>query len=583
MPTEYGFGIAFDRTNAEAAAWAKTRSAALVVQISEQVRNGIRNIMGRAFDEHIPPREAARLLKSIVGLTDGQMEAVWNLRRRLMASPGRKVWAGDVGIDVPNEPTLDFVERQAERYSERLLRWRTETIARSETMVASNEGQRQLWKQAAAVGSLEGTEKRKWLAARSERTCDTCRAMHGQETGIDEPYTLPDGTRVMNAHAHPDCRCSEGLVVPEFRASASQYGKAGTPGYWKAYYRSRRGGGGRVPSRLKQLYLDYTGAGTESGEIRAKRALVPFVKKTAPGGSLAHLRPKAGTVLYRGVASDATHQGGKRVFSWSRSKAGAKMFAQGGKVYKTTVRDDEPALDFKKVQKGALAEEVLLLRSLKAERTLRSAASVYGKPGTPEYARNYYRAHHRGEVQSRVEDAAPLSEAEAREFVIKHDVGDSEPALREYQGAEYGVTNGYARAAAIPGKLESMGYGAADKQVVEIKARIAAMDAAFTSDRAASFDKPTIVYRGMKGVEVKVGDTVQDHGFTSTSLNLREASRFTRREASGVVMNITVQPGRKFLVMSKGEQEILLPRGGRYRIIGEEVVEGVRHVSAVWE
>jgi len=240
-----------------ARAWAKQHSAKLIVSVSEDLRSAIRNSMFRVFDENIPPDEAADLIRPLIGLTEGHAEAVLKLRRTLQDSPGRVVWAGAKRIQVPAEgASRAFLQRQTEAYADRLLSWHADAIARTETLAASNEGQRLLWMKSVAEGNLRVDEQRKWIA--HPRCCDLCAQMNGQVRGLEEPFTTPDGDQVMSAPAHPFCRCAQGLVIPtraafaaqnvllfdpEPRDAASQHGKAGTAEYFHNYYIAHKKGG----------------------------------------------------------------------------------------------------------------------------------------------------------------------------------------------------------------------------------------------------------------------------------------------------------------------------------------------------
>jgi Phage Mu protein F like protein. len=101
------------------------------------------------------------------------------------------------------------VDAQAEKYADRLLSSRAEAIARTETIAASNEGQRELWLQAVDQGLLTGTEQREWIA--SPKSCEACEEMDGETVGLTEEFQLPDGDSVIGPPAHPNCTCAVGL------------------------------------------------------------------------------------------------------------------------------------------------------------------------------------------------------------------------------------------------------------------------------------------------------------------------------------------------------------------------------------
>lgn len=217
-PRAAGIGMAFDRTNPAARAWAEARAAELVTEVTGETRASIRAIIARAFSDQIPPREAARLLRKVVGLTSRQAWAVIEVRFQLQeAAPGALVRAGAVKVRVPRDgASPSFIARVAAAYSDRLIRQRALLIARTETMRASNEGQRQLWLQARQAGLLTGTERREWIVTPDDRLCERCEAMEGQLRGLDEPFEDPlTGEQALAPPLHPNCRCAMGLAAAE--------------------------------------------------------------------------------------------------------------------------------------------------------------------------------------------------------------------------------------------------------------------------------------------------------------------------------------------------------------------------------
>lgn len=74
-------------------------------------------------------------------------------------------------------------------------RVRAETIARTETMYAVNQGTLIRYSQS-------GVKRVRWLTGLDERACEECEALHGKEFEIGSEPAIP---------AHPRCRCT---VIP---------------------------------------------------------------------------------------------------------------------------------------------------------------------------------------------------------------------------------------------------------------------------------------------------------------------------------------------------------------------------------
>ncbi|MEK7112048.1 MAG: Hint domain-containing protein, partial [Patescibacteria group bacterium] len=150
----------FDLRNPEAIRWVRERGAELVTNVSESTRSAIRALVEVAQREGRHPHQTAREIREVIGLLPRQAEAVQRFRERL-ASEG----ADDLGI-----------ERRANRYADAQLRQRSITIARTETLMASGQGQQSVWEAATAQGLLNPAEtQRVWLATSDDITdLETC-------------------------------------------------------------------------------------------------------------------------------------------------------------------------------------------------------------------------------------------------------------------------------------------------------------------------------------------------------------------------------------------------------------------------
>jgi len=185
--------LRFDLLNPRAVEFINHHTGELITQVTEESRQAIRTIIRRAFEEGGHPYQQAKKIIQHIGLTERQSQAVENFRRRLIEDGVSRVKAN----------------KQAEAYAKRLLRDRAETVARTETMMASNEGQQEAWRQAVEEGLLDEAEvEREWIVTPDDRLCDRCLAMDGKRASINETY---EGG-IEGPPLHPRCRCTEGLV-----------------------------------------------------------------------------------------------------------------------------------------------------------------------------------------------------------------------------------------------------------------------------------------------------------------------------------------------------------------------------------
>ena len=148
------------RSNPSARDWAKEHAAELIDGITATTRDAIQGIVEDAFDEGRTVAEVADEIDQFLGDEN-----------------------------------------------------RAELIARTETMTAANAGQQEAWDQAVEDGFLTGEEKQEWITTPDDKLCPICTDMDGEQVGLDEQFDV-DGDLIDAPPAHPNCRCTIGLVVP---------------------------------------------------------------------------------------------------------------------------------------------------------------------------------------------------------------------------------------------------------------------------------------------------------------------------------------------------------------------------------
>jgi SPP1 gp7 family putative phage head morphogenesis protein len=189
-------GISFDLLNPRAIAFIKKHTAELVTNVSDENKQAIRAIIQRAFEEGGHPMIQAKRIINYIGLTEKQANAVENFYQRQINQGVKQ----------------SIAESQTEKYADRLLQYRAQTIAQTETMRASNEGEREGWRQEVDAGVINENEwERESVATDDEYTCEFCLDMDGKRAPINGTY--PGG--VEGPPYHPNCRCTEILVERE--------------------------------------------------------------------------------------------------------------------------------------------------------------------------------------------------------------------------------------------------------------------------------------------------------------------------------------------------------------------------------
>lgn len=198
-----GVSIGFGELNPHSVAYIRELTGRLITEVSDETVQAVRDIIERSFREAIAPRDAARLIREVIGLHSRQAEAVANFRQRLL----------DDGIEG------DSLDARVARYAEAQLRYRALTIARTETIAAANGGQQLLWEQASRDGLLNKDKVRRvWLVTPDDRL-DTriCEPMPflaaNKDVHLSDPFTTGRGDQVMTPPAHPNCRCAVALKI----------------------------------------------------------------------------------------------------------------------------------------------------------------------------------------------------------------------------------------------------------------------------------------------------------------------------------------------------------------------------------
>ena len=187
----------FNLQNPRAINAARTLSDELVGTLSKTVTKNLTDIITDAVSGTDSLSETVRRIKDEIGLTTQHSAAVKNYRKNLIQT----------GMDKAKALS------QSEKYAKRLLKYRAETIARTEVAIAVNKGQAEFWKQMKDDGSIPPTAMRIWIAEMDSKTCEICSPLNGELAPIDGSWSTGAGFFDI-PHAHPRCRCTSGLVFP---------------------------------------------------------------------------------------------------------------------------------------------------------------------------------------------------------------------------------------------------------------------------------------------------------------------------------------------------------------------------------
>lgn len=244
----FAVSFGFDGRATRAEAWARDHVGGLVTSIVDDQVQMLRETIGTQIAAGVNPRKTALDIAGriagnarqggYIGLDNQSARWVDSARRELndldahyFTRKGRDKRLDSIvrrAIDSGKPLSQADIDRAVARYSDTLLFQRGKRIARTESITALRAGRREGMLQGIEAGAIRAdTVKRIWNSTGDSRTRPDHMTMNGQEVdGMNEPYTLPDGSRMLypgdsSLGAAADqviqCRCFEELRVDFLR------------------------------------------------------------------------------------------------------------------------------------------------------------------------------------------------------------------------------------------------------------------------------------------------------------------------------------------------------------------------------
>jgi len=241
IPTVGPLLVRFDARAPGAELWLGEKSSTKITRLVEEQKQVARNVLQNGMILGNNPTTVAldlvgrinsktkRRTGGILGLSLPQQEFVLNARNELTSLATMKQflerkmrdrrydkWILNAIAD-EKELTKKQLDTLLGRYSDRLLKLRGDTVARTEMMGALHAGNREAYAQAIATGAIVKEEiEREWDATMDKKTRDSHEYLDGQKVGFDDPYVTQDGVQILYP-GDPDapageiinCRCNE--------------------------------------------------------------------------------------------------------------------------------------------------------------------------------------------------------------------------------------------------------------------------------------------------------------------------------------------------------------------------------------
>lgn len=237
--------ITFDPNHPSAVALMQQQSLSLIRDIRDTQRESIRNALTEAFSEGAGPRQASRAYRDAIGLTERQRQAVKNYRRLLEAGSAQAFDRGlrdarygprDTSV-AARQAYLESlsqgqIDRMVDAYERKYIKYRGETIARTETTRTLNEANEEAFAQTVEqAGFSDDQIERTWQFTHDGRTRDSHRNMQVRVVrGLNTPFVTGLGNRALHpgdpnlpAEDVIQCRC----VATHRILSADEVGASG--------------------------------------------------------------------------------------------------------------------------------------------------------------------------------------------------------------------------------------------------------------------------------------------------------------------------------------------------------------------
>lgn len=198
---DVGPGVArlrFQNEDIVAVKFAQQQSGKMIAAITESQRDAIRTVMASALRGQYTVTQAAAQLRDTIGLHPAWAEAVVKYQNRQYT---RMVKEG-----MPPVRAMTRSEALGLRYRNRLVKRRSETIARTEIQTASNLGKYATWAQMIGSGQMRQDSTKEWSPGPG--ACPLCASLSGQTV----PWNSPFSGGLMMPPAHPNCRCTAQLI-----------------------------------------------------------------------------------------------------------------------------------------------------------------------------------------------------------------------------------------------------------------------------------------------------------------------------------------------------------------------------------
>lgn len=179
---------------------AMTYELNLIREISATTRQAVQQAVTEAVATGKPPIAIARQFRSTIGLTDNQQQWVSNYRRALETGDTKRALEyklRDARYDKSvSAGTLsqDKIDTLVERYEQRLIKYRTEVISRTEALRSVEIGQYESISQGMQDGHIDPETEKGWVVTVDGRERDWHLELRNKWVKFNEPFINSHGS-----------------------------------------------------------------------------------------------------------------------------------------------------------------------------------------------------------------------------------------------------------------------------------------------------------------------------------------------------------------------------------------------------
>lgn len=218
--------ISFDTLSERAVSFLRQDNLNSITDLTNSSRTGVRVAIERSLAEGMNPARQAQDIRSLIGLTDPQIDAVANFRLQLRTQQQQGFTpAGERRLSAVDQAIVNRhmkeghlsdaqIQDMVDKYYNSLLNKRALDISHTEALNAINNGQQEAWSQGLDQGVFSDNEHRKfWIVTRDDRLRKTHSVIPGMNPGgvkiksqFVTPHGLVDNPGTRNA-GFINCRC----------------------------------------------------------------------------------------------------------------------------------------------------------------------------------------------------------------------------------------------------------------------------------------------------------------------------------------------------------------------------------------